>query len=275
MTSKKTLVNLLADLYETQSKSRRVVDDAGLNSAYIEFKDNAKDNWHNILTEAKKRNRVMVLVEIVCEEYPEKERELRTALQPSTTHSPFRSQVEADDQSERSDISPNPPSQDESQDKSGGKPIINTTVVNPQYKYDVFLSHRSDDKPLVEALAQRLEDKEGLRPFLDKWHLVPGEPWQEALEKALDSSATCAVFLGPSGLGTWENEELRSALDDRVHNRSLRVIPVLLPGADIKDKTTLPRFLRLLAWVDFRSGLDDREAFRRLVAGIQGKAPGR
>ncbi len=50
--------------------------------------------------------------------------------------------------------------------------------------YDVFLSHASVDKPAVEALAQRLRE-EGLKPFLDKWHLVPGEPWQKALEEVL------------------------------------------------------------------------------------------
>jgi hypothetical protein len=141
--------------------------------------------------------------------------------------------------------------------------------------YDVFLSHNSADKPLVERLATRLQDEGGMSPFLDKWHLVPGEPWQEALEKALDGSATCAVFLGPSGLGTWENEEMRAALEERVRNQHFRVIPVLLPGAYPKDPDTLPRFLRRLTWVDFSSGIDDTEAFHRLVAGIRGQAPGR
>src|SRR5215510_10699150 len=144
-----------------------------------------------------------------------------------------------------------------------------------QHIYDVFLSHHSGDKPQVEALAARLEDEEELKPFLDKWHLIPGEPWQEAIEEALDQSKTCAVFLGPTGLGSWENEEMRVALDERVRNKSFRVIPVLLPGAEPKDKNTLPRFLSRLTWVDFRTGLDDWEAFRRLVAGIRGLAPGR
>ena len=144
-----------------------------------------------------------------------------------------------------------------------------------QHLYDVFLSHQSGDKPLVEIIAARLVDEEGLRPFLDKWHLIPGEPWQEALEDALDQSGNCAVFLGASGLGSWENEEMRAALDERVRNESFRVIPVLLPGADPKDEKTLPRFLRRLTWVDFRGGLDDPDAFQRLVAGIRGVAPGR
>jgi tetratricopeptide (TPR) repeat protein len=144
-----------------------------------------------------------------------------------------------------------------------------------QHLYDVFLSHRSSDKPQVEAIAARLEDEERLKPFLDKWHIVPGEPWQEALEDALDQSRTCAVFLGASGLGPWENEEMRVALDERVRNKAFRVIPVLLPGAEPKDEKTWPRFLRRLTWVDFRKGLDDREAFRRLVAGIRGHGPSR
>lgn len=144
-----------------------------------------------------------------------------------------------------------------------------------KHQYDVFLSHHSSDKPQVERLAVRLEDEAGLKPFLDKWHLVPGQPWQEELEAALDQSATCAVFVGPNGLGAWENEEMRSALDDRVRNQKFCVIPVLLPGANPQNAQTLPRFLRRLTWVDFRAGLDDAEAFKRLVAGIRKQAPGR
>src|SRR5262245_63879511 len=87
-------------------------------------------------------------------------------------------------------------------------------------RYDVFLSHASADKPAVEHLARKLRE-EGLEPFLDKWHLVPGEPWQEALEDALAQSRTCAVFLGKA-LGPWQNEEMRSALDEQVRHRSDR-----------------------------------------------------
>lgn len=53
--------------------------------------------------------------------------------------------------------------------------------------YHVFLSHSSKDKPAVEALAKKLRDA-GLNPFLDRWHLIPGEPWQEGLEEALEQN---------------------------------------------------------------------------------------
>lgn len=139
-------------------------------------------------------------------------------------------------------------------------------------RYDVFLSHASADKPAVEHLAHKLRE-EKLEPFLDKWHLIPGEPWQEALEEALDQSRTCAVFIGKE-LGPWQNEEMRSALETRVRDGGFRVIPVLLPGGREPGKEELPRFLRRFIWVDFRAGLDDEDAFRRLLAGIRGKAPG-
>jgi hypothetical protein len=142
-------------------------------------------------------------------------------------------------------------------------------------QFDVFLSHSSADKSAVESPAQR-PLAASIRPWLDSWNLIPGDPWQEGLEEALDTCATCAVFLGPSSIGPWHNEELRAALDRRARDRTrgFQVIPVLLPGADPADPDTLPRFLGRMTWVDFRGGLDDAEAFRRLLAGIRGVPPG-
>lgn len=141
--------------------------------------------------------------------------------------------------------------------------------------YHVFLSHSSGDKHAVEELARRLA-KEGVEAWLDKWHLIPGDPWQPALEKALAESETCAVFVGPSGLGPWQNEEMRAAIDQRVREsaRHFRVIPVLLPDAERAERSSLPTFLAGTTWVEFRDSLDDADAFHRLVCGIRGAEPG-
>ncbi len=149
--------------------------------------------------------------------------------------------------------------------------LVATATADELATYDVFLSHASADKPAVEILARRLRD-DGLEPFLDMWHLVPGEPWQEALEQALEASRTCAVFVGRE-LGPGQNEEMRDALDKRILNADYRVIPILLPGASRPDRKDLPRFLRRLTWVDFSAGLDDDDAYHRLVSGIRGVAP--
>jgi energy-coupling factor transporter ATP-binding protein EcfA2 len=160
---------------------------------------------------------------------------------------------------------------------TSGTPGSNDSVRADKNSFHVFLSYGRTDAQAVEVVAARLEDEAGLHPFLDAWHLIPGEPWQEELEAALDHSQTCAVFFGPAGLGPWENEEMRSALDARVKQPDFRVIPVLLPGATMPERGVLPRFLSRLTWVDFRGsqGLQDPNAFGRLLAGIRGEPPGR
>jgi len=141
-------------------------------------------------------------------------------------------------------------------------------------RYDVFLSHASADKPAVEHLAHKLREA-GLEPFFDKWHLVPGERWISGLTEALAQSSTLAVFIGPrSGGGAWRTREVESALVREAREESFRVIPVLIPGADERTVEEVSGFLNLHTWVDFRPGLDDEDAFRRLLAGIRGEAPG-
>jgi len=139
--------------------------------------------------------------------------------------------------------------------------------------YDVFLSYNRSDEEVVEQIARQLMNEFKLRPYLDKWDIIRGERWQDALARGLERSAACAAFLGPSGVGPWMNEEVSSYLDMSVRDRKLRMIPVLLPGAN-KDKSELPLFLKNLAWVDLSGGLNDEYEFIALVAGIRGVSPG-
>lgn len=152
-------------------------------------------------------------------------------------------------------------------------------AIEPQYDvtrrfavYDAFLAYTNADREAVEIVAQRLSEEAKLRPFLDRWNLVPGEPWQEALEAAIDGSRSSIIFIGPSGVNPWQNQEMRATLDAQVRRRDdYRIIPVLLPGA---DPDVVPRLLATHTWVDLRAGLDDEPAFRQLVAGIRGEGVG-
>ena len=135
--------------------------------------------------------------------------------------------------------------------------------------YDVFLSYNRNDQISVQQTADNLKQK-GLQPFYDHWELIPGEPWQDALEKALKNSQSIAVFVGPTGTSPWHNEEMRLALSMAV-SEGKRVMAVLLPGANLDS---VPSFLKSRSWVDFRKGLETPQAFSRLLAGIKGVAPG-
>jgi nucleotide-binding universal stress UspA family protein len=132
----------------------------------------------------------------------------------------------------------------------------------------VFLSHNSRDKPTVRQLAEALKAR-GLRVWLDEWELIPGRPWQEALEEMIKTAKCAAVLLGKDGLGPWEIPEMRGCLSEFV-KRNMPVIPVLLPGASTQPD--LPLFLQQFTWVDLREGLTD-QGLDRLQWGITGKKP--
>jgi hypothetical protein len=134
--------------------------------------------------------------------------------------------------------------------------------------YDVFLSYHWRDHAAVETVAHALRQR-GLSVFLDRWYLVPGRPWPRALEEALGGCRALAVFLGPHGMGPWQQREKDLALDRQARDATFPVIPILLPGAD-----PALGFLGLNTWVDLWGGLGDPLALAVLSAAVRGEPPG-
>jgi TIR domain len=134
--------------------------------------------------------------------------------------------------------------------------------------FDVFLSHNSNDKPTVRIVGELLK-KRGISVWLDEWELVPGQPWQEALEEVVLTAKSVAVLVGCDGIGPWQDREMRACLSEFV-KRGLPVIPVLLPGA--LTEPDLPIFLKQFTWVDLRQGLS-QNGLDRLQWGITGEKP--
>lgn len=156
-------------------------------------------------------------------------------------------------------------------------------MASVEKRWDVFLSYASPEREQVERLALYLENVAGLRVFLDKWCLVPGQPFIPELRDGIRASRSCAVFIGKSGTRPWQNKELQAALDQAVGDEArpgdeaFRVFLVLLPDAGDPPRDSLPAFIDLHTWVDFRTsaGLEDAEALGRLVAGVRGTPPGK
>jgi len=109
----------------------------------------------------------------------------------------------------------------------------------------------------------------GLRVFLDRWYLTPGQPWPQALERTLACCHAVAVFLGADGLGPWQQRERDLALDRQGREPGFLVIPVLLTRND-----PALGFLKLNTWVDLSSNVADQAALDILFAAIRREPPG-
>ena len=124
----------------------------------------------------------------------------------------------------------------------------------------------------MQDFADKLADEHKFEVWLDRWILVPGEPFIQEMSKGLKMAKTCAVFIGKETPRGWFDEEIKKALNIQAGNKDFRVIPVLLPES---DESFVTDFLELRTWVDFRKGLDDKRKFHELSCGIKGVKPGR
>ena len=146
-------------------------------------------------------------------------------------------------------------------------------MTNNDKEYDVFLSHSNVDSKIVIDLAKRLEDEAKLKVWLDRWVLIPGEHWQQAMARGLDQAKSCAICIGEQTPSGWFKEEIERSLNRQTKDKTFRVIPTLLPNA---KKINLDDFLELRTWVEFKKEIyDDHPSFHILVCGIRGIAPGR
>ncbi len=136
-------------------------------------------------------------------------------------------------------------------------------------EFDVFLAHNSQAKPAVRAISEALK-RRGLKPWLDEEQIPPGRWFQKIIQAAISKAGCAAIFIGPEGLGKWQELELRAFVSQCVE-ADIPVIPVLLPGVE-QIPPELP-FLKELNWVSFGEKIDEAEALDKLEWGITGKRP--
>jgi hypothetical protein len=133
--------------------------------------------------------------------------------------------------------------------------------------FDVFLCHNTEDKPAVRRISRKLAE-EGIKPWLDEEQIRPGTSWQTALGQQIECIKSAAMFVGESGLGPWQQQEIQALLSQFV-DRNRPVIPAILPSA--KTTPAIPWTLRNIHCVDFReSHLDP---LKQLIWGITGIKP--
>jgi TIR domain/Tetratricopeptide repeat len=131
--------------------------------------------------------------------------------------------------------------------------------VRSHYPYDVFLSHSSVDKPVVRALAERLQGV-GLRVWFDEWIICPGDPISHLIAEGLEQSRVLLLFMSEAAFRSdWALLESHSSIFRDPLNRDRRFVPLRL------DDTPINAMLRGYAYVDWRSQADRQASWRQLL----------
>jgi hypothetical protein len=139
-------------------------------------------------------------------------------------------------------------------------------------EFDVFLAHNSIDKDQIKLINEKLKDR-GMKTWLDVEQVRPGTSFQDAIQKAMSSIKSAAIFIGKHGLGNWQGLELKVILSMCL-KQNIPVIPVLLPGVPDFPQDIL--FLNEFNYINIYDGeivneIVDNRVLDLLEWGIKGK----
>ena len=135
--------------------------------------------------------------------------------------------------------------------------------------FDVFFSYKSEDWEWVYRAKRALEHL-GLRVWLDRDQIRPGDLFPQALERGMEASSNIVVVMSKEALESkWVQNEYYRALQlvNRPDGVQRRLIPVLLRDVQV------PGFLGIRQYIDFRDQSKFDQCVGRLYWGITGKLP--
>jgi len=106
------------------------------------------------------------------------------------------------------------------------------------FQYDVFLSHSSNDKPVVRELANRLK-QDGLRVWVDEWEIQPGDMIGLKIQQGLERSRTLLMVMSSAYFASeWSTLEHHTLLFRDPTNAQRRFIPLLIENCKLPDVIT-------------------------------------
>jgi len=113
--------------------------------------------------------------------------------------------------------------------------------MSTDFQYDVFLSHSSQDKAIVRAVAERLR-ADGLQVWFDQWEIKPGDNIPARIEEGLEHSRVLVLCMSAHAFGSdWAQLEAGTFRFRDPLNKDRRFIPLRLDDAPIKG--SLAQFL--------------------------------
>lgn len=139
--------------------------------------------------------------------------------------------------------------------------------VKDALSFDAFISYKSNDMDKAMALS-RLLQSHGLRIWIDQQNILPGQSFQNELQKAIPLCKSALIIFGSKGIGKWQQTEIET-LNNLSKSRGIPLIPVLLPGVKKIPENMI--FLNNYNWIKLNPCLNTGCSISQLLAGITGK----
>lgn len=119
----------------------------------------------------------------------------------------------------------------------------------------VFISHRSQDAVQAERLGRELEAA-GHQVWLDAWSIGVGDSIMQRINEGLGNVSYVVVCYSSAGVtSSWMSREWMSALHRQLEGYGVKLLPVLLTGAQIPPILADLKYADLVA--DWSTGITE------------------
>jgi len=136
------------------------------------------------------------------------------------------------------------------------------------FRYDVFISYKSQYKDWIEVLALNLRSQ-NLSVFLDDWEFIGGKSIIEEMNRGLEQSKNGILLATPEVLqSSWVKDEYYK-MKELADKRDFKIIPIIL-GKEIPE---IP-FLSTIKCIDFRDDRYYQKSFHQLICALRDEPPG-
>ena len=128
----------------------------------------------------------------------------------------------------------------------------------------VFFSYSRNDFYYVKTIAEGLRSANSeLEVFIDSESIDVGDLWLEKIQNGIEQSGACLIFLGDSGLGSWQSKEILHVVNRATADREYKIIPVVISKSEKLASYQPPWFLSEYQWIGFHE-TDNGHAIRQL-----------
>ena len=129
---------------------------------------------------------------------------------------------------------------------------------------DVLIVYKQPDEESVEKIVNLLK-REGIKPWFVK-EIYPWEEWFSHYAEVIKQVTCAAIFIGPKGLRTWSDNEIKALVNYQREVKTLPLITVQLPNVlsdNIPEiiKTQLP----LNTWLTFPDKIYTKDSLDLLI----------
>lgn len=119
----------------------------------------------------------------------------------------------------------------------------------------VFFCHASEDKPLVEQVFLRVQQKfPDIKGWLDKYEILGGDDLIETIHTGIESSDKFLIFLSSNSIDKpWVRTELRKALSDEING----IKPEFIIPVKVGYISQFPPFLESKFYIDIENKTEE------------------